>query len=149
MKKLFIIAIAVVASLGAAGQSHRTVTRNPSQEEKLNDQYCSGLFRSTDGTILNVASNPSVSSYNNILDWMRGRVAGFSVYTNRAGVLIPLIRGNVPGIFVDETQVSASSLAFLNVNDIAMVKVIKMPFFGGFNSANGAIAIYTTASEED
>jgi hypothetical protein len=80
---------------------------------------------------------------------MDGRIAGLQVFTSRAGTAIPVIRGRIPGIFIDEVQVSASYLNSLSVHDIAMVKVIKSPFFGGFNSEGGAIAIYTVMEEEE
>lgn len=118
-------------------------------KEKLNEEYCTGLFRSTDGTIIDVASEISTNAYFNILDWLHGRVAGLQVYTSRTGVTIPVIRGRIPGIFIDEFQVSASTLTTLSIHDIAMVKVIKTPFHGGFHSDGGAIAIYTLGGEED
>lgn len=111
--------------------------------------YCSGLFKSTDGSIFDIASVPGINAYTNILDWLQGRVAGLQVFTTRIGVSVPYIRGGVPGIFVDEMQVSAGYLESLNINDIAIVKIIKTPFFGGFNSGNGAIAIYTLGGEEE
>ncbi len=149
MKTLFIILTTSLLSLTAAAQPGKKYTPYISPEQKLNDMYCSGLFQSTDGTILDVASQVNISAYMNILDWLQGRVAGLQVYPSRNGVSIPVIRGAVPAIFVDEMQVPASFLNTLNVNDIAIVKVIKTPFFGGFNGGNGAIAIYTLGGEEE
>ena len=111
--------------------------------------YCSGMFKSTHGTILDVANNTSSKGYLNILDWLQGRVAGLQVYTTKTGILFPVIRGNVPGIYLDEIPVNASFLNSLNINDIAIVKVIKTPFYGGFNGGGGAIAIYTIGGEEE
>ena len=146
MKNLFFIALTVLCSLGVSAQ--RSVNHK-SPEQQLNDTYCNGLFKTTDGTILDVASNTSAKSYFNILDWLEGRVAGLQVYTSGRGQSIPVIRGNVPGIYVDEIQVSVSYLQSLSINDIAMIKVIKTPFYGGFNGAGGAIAIYTITVEEE
>lgn len=149
MKKLLVVALAGLFTLTMSAQSYKGSSRPQSAEEKLNEQYCSGLFKSTDGTILNAESDISLSGYYNILDWIQGRVAGLQVYTSRSGVSIPVIRGTVPGIYVDEILVSASYLNALSIHDIAMVKVIKTPFFGGFNGSGGAIAIYTFRSEDD
>ncbi len=146
MKKLLTIVLAgFIVTTTSAQQSINY--RNA--EEKLNEAYCNGLFKTTDGTIIDVASQPSVNAYLNILDWLEGRVAGLQVYTSRTGVTIPVMRGRIPGIFIDEFQVSASALTTLSISDIAMVKIIKMPFFGGFHSDGGAIAIYTVDTEED
>jgi hypothetical protein len=146
MKNIIITVIAVFFGLTTFAQKS---INNKSWTEKLNEEYCTGVFQTTDGTILDVASNPSVSSYLNILDWMSGRVAGLTVRSGKNGVSIPLIRGRVPGIFVDEQQVSANYLNTLPVHDIAMAKVIKTPFYGGINSGGGAIAIYTRGGEEE
>lgn len=149
MKKIITAVAAVLLVLTVSAQ-YRNIDRQPKTiEQKLNDTYATGLFKTTDGTILDVASNTSAGSYFNILDWLQGRVAGLQVYRSRSGVPIPYIRGGVPGIYVDEMLVSASYLNVLNVNDIAMIKVIKTPFYGGFNGANGAIAIYTLGGEEE
>lgn len=129
-----------------AGLSVDAQTR--SQEEKLNEAYCTGLFKSTDGIILDVAGS-NTAGYFSIVDWLNGRVAGLQVYKSRTGKSVPVIRGGVPAVFVDEVQVSPSYVSMINVNDIAIVKIIKTPFYGGFNAGNGAIAIYTIGSEEE
>lgn len=146
MKNLFFTALLVACNLAVSAQ--KSIADKTSQE-KLNDKYCNGLFKSTDGTILDVASNASAGSYFNILDWLQGRVAGLQLYTLKNGTRIPVIRGQQPGIFVDERQVSTGYLSLLSVSDIAVIKVIKTPFYGGFNSGGGAIAIYTIVAGED
>jgi hypothetical protein len=147
MKHRFLCLIIILASVAAAAQDYKGSTvKNP--EQKLNDEYCSGLFNSTEGTILDLTSETTVASYLNILDWLQGRVAGVQVYKNWSGISIPVIRGGVPGLFIDEIQVSPAQLNNISINDIAIVKIIKSPFYGGFNSAHGAIAIYTKGEEE-
>ena len=146
MKKLIITLMTLVIGTGMYAQKsvqYKTV------EQKLNEEYCSGMFQSSEGTILDLTSNPGANSYLNILNWIEGRVSGLQVYTSRTGVTIPVMRGQIPGIFVDEQQVSASYLTHLPIQDIAFVKIIKTPFYGGFNSGGGAIAIYTINEEEE
>jgi hypothetical protein len=144
MKKVFSFLIAVFLTTLAISQP-----RGTSFEEKLNKMYCTGMFQSTEGTILQIEGNSSVVGHMNILNWLPGRVAGLQVYTSRTGVSIPVIRGNIPGVYVDEMPVSLNFLNMLNVNDIAIVKIIKTPFYGGFNGGGGAIAIYTLGGEEE
>jgi hypothetical protein len=148
MKQLLLVVVSAFLLISAQAQVHQ-VDKTKTLYDELNDVYCSGMFKSTDGTILEVASNPSAKSYWNILEWLQGRVSGLSVYKSAGGVSIPLIRNSVPGIYVDEMPVSLSYLNGLNVNDIAIVKIIKMPFYGGFNSGGGAIAIYTIRDESE
>ncbi len=149
MKKILASCIISLFAISSFAQSYKGSVDNKSIEQKLNDEYCTGLFQSMDGQILDVASNPSSIAYFNILDWLQGRVAGVQIYKSRTGVSIPVIRGTVPGIYLDEMPVSASFLNSLPVADIAMIKIIKSPFMGGFYGSGGAIAIYTLNVEED
>lgn len=146
MKK---ISILLIAGLFTTALSAQQSVSYRNMEEKLNDEYCTGLFKTTDGTIIDIASQATVGAYLNILEWLNGRVSGLQVYTSRTGVVIPVMRGTIPNIFIDEQQVSASTVGMLNIHDIAMIKVIKQPFLGGFNSGSGAIAIYTVMEEEE
>lgn len=138
----FIVAAMFSGSLLFAQKSINDQT----PEQKLNDEYCTGLFKSTQGTVLDL-ENSSAPSYINILDWLDGRVAGLKVYKRRNGQKEALIRGQQAGIFVDEILVTSSYLNSLPTSDIAMIKVIREPFFGGINNSGGAIAIYTYAVE--
>ncbi len=149
MKKIFLILLAGLVTMPAFSQVYSGQAATKTPEQKLNDEYCSGIFHSSEGKILDVASSTSVLSYINILDWLQGRVAGLQVYTSRTGTSIPVMRGGVPAIYIDELPVSAGQLNMISVNDIAIVKVIRGPFFGGFNSSYGAIAIYTFGGEEE
>ncbi len=147
MKNTIIIFVMGLFSFTATAQVYKGTNR--SLEEKLNEEYCSGFFESTHGTIIDVSSSGSAVGYLNILNWLQGRVAGLQVYTSGTGTSIPVIRGGVPAIYVDEVPVSASYLDLLNINDIAIVKIIKTPFMGGFSGGYGAIAIYTLGEEEE
>ncbi|HSU26776.1 MAG TPA: hypothetical protein VLJ68_00220 [Chitinophagaceae bacterium] len=146
MKNLIIAAVLVISSFAVSAQKS-IAYKSPDQQ--LNEAYCSGLFKTTDGTILDLVSNPIAGSYLNILDWLQGRVAGLQVFITRNGTKIPFLRNQQASIFVDEMQVSPARLEFLLSGDIAMIKVIKTPFFGGFNGSGGAIAIYTVKEDDE
>ena len=146
MKKIFLFAFVAQCSITVFGQ---TRINNQTAEQKLNEQYCTGLFKSTQGTILDLENSPGAGAYSNILDWLEGRVAGLKVYKKRSGTRIPYIRNQVASIFVDEQQVNASYLNSFPASDIAMIKVIRSPFFGGSNAGAGAIAIYTFGADAD
>src|SRR5258705_6676486 len=146
MKKIFLSVFVALISTVVIGQVQ---TNNQTTQQKLNDQYCTGLFKSANGMILDLESSPAAGAYLNILDWLEGRVAGLKVYKTRSGNRIPYIRNQAASIFVDEQQVNASYLNSLPASDIAMIKVIRSPFFGGFNAGAGAIAIYTFGVDTD
>ena len=148
MKKLLTILPAILTVIIINAQDYKGNTQRQTPEDRLNELYCSGLFKTTDGTILDVTADAGARTYFNILDWLPGRVAGVQVITTRNGVRIPLIRNSVPAVYVDEMPVSFSYLNSLNSNDIGIIKIIKTPFAGCFNGAGGAIAIYTIVEEE-
>lgn len=147
MKKILIITTLFTISFATLAQTR--VSRPKSEKEILNDQYASGMFKSADGTIFDI-ENENVQAYFNILDWLEGRVAGLQVFVSRSGVRVPVIRGSVATIYVDEMRMDESFLNSLSVHDIAMIKVIKGPFAGAIgNGGGGVIAIYTLKGEED
>src|SRR5438552_11363256 len=106
MKKIFLIAALFTASL--AGMSQTQVSKK-SQKEILNDKYATGLFKTADGTIFDI-ENENVQTYFNILDWLEGRVAGLQVFVTRSGIRVPVIRGSVASVYVDEIRIDASFL---------------------------------------
>jgi len=147
MKKIFLIAALTTITVGAMAQKYTSRVKSP--KELLNDRYTSGLFKNAEGTIFDI-ENETLGAYINILDWLEGRVAGLQVFVSGSGVRVPVIRGSVATIFVDEMRMDALFLNALPVNDIAMIKVIKGPFAGAVgNGGGGTIAIYTIRGEDD
>ena len=124
---------------------------NTSTEEKLNNEYCTGLFKTHEGTIIDLVNkNETAKSYLNILEWLQGRVAGLQIYYTRYGTPVPFIRNSKASIFVDEMPVDADYVADLPVADIAIIKIIKQPFVGAVgNGAGGVIAIYTLKGDDE
>lgn len=149
MKKLLFFTVIMLGAFSLSAQKYIGSKETVSTEQRLNDMYCTGMFKSADGVILDIENDITTRAHLNILNWLPGRVAGLQVYRTASGLSIPVIRGNIPGVFVDEIPVTLSFLDALNVNDIAIVKVIKTPFLGGFNGGGGAIAIYTLDGDEE
>jgi len=147
MKKILLIVALITTTIGAMAQTRRSNPKSP--KELLNERYASGLFKSAEGTIFDI-ENETFGAYFNILDWLDGRVAGLQVFVSRNGVRVPVIRGSVATIFVDEMRMDASFLNSLPVNDIGMIKVIKGPFAGAVgNGGGGTIAIYTIKADDE
>jgi outer membrane receptor for ferrienterochelin and colicin len=76
-------------------------------------------------------------------------VAGLQIYTTKNNLRIPFIRNQRAAVYVNEIRMDYDYLSMLPVNDIAMIKVIKGPFVGGWGGAGGAIAIYTIRGEDE
>lgn len=150
MKKIALLISASFLSLVVFAQRYPGNT-STSTEEKLNNEYCTGLFKTHEGTIIDLINkNESAKPYLNILEWLQGRVAGLQIYYTRYGIPIPFIRNTRASVFVDEMPVDAGYVNNLPVADIAMIKIIKQPFAGAVgNGGGGVIAIYTLKGDDD
>jgi hypothetical protein len=150
MKKLFLIITIIAFSI--PGFSQKRITQVKTKEELLNEEYCSGLFSTQQADYFDFLDDnihTSSMGYLNVLDWLQGRVAGLQVYTTRNNLRIPFIRNQRAGVYVNEVRVDYDYLSLLPVTDIAMIKIIKGPFVGGWDGAGGTIAIYTIRGEDD
>src|SRR5258705_9668837 len=150
MKKIVLLAFASVLCFTLFSQRYPGNT-DTSPKEKLNNEYCTGLFKSHDGTIIDLVNeNESAKSYTNVLEWLQGRVASLQIYYTRYGTPVPFIRNTRASIFVDEMPADAGYLNNLPVADIAMIKIIKQPFAGAVgNGGGGVIAIYTLKGDDE
>ncbi|NCU03706.1 MAG: hypothetical protein GXC73_06920 [Chitinophagaceae bacterium] len=141
---LFLIAGSLAQAQKYNGQPQIT------KEQQLNEQYCTGLFKTAHGIVFDFTDNITAHGFTNILYWLQGRVAGLQVYTSRAGTAVPFIRNQPATVFLDEMPVQLSTVNLLSVADIAMIKIIKQPFGGNLiYGTGGAIAIYTFRGEEE
>ncbi|MEP7376360.1 MAG: hypothetical protein ABI675_23385 [Chitinophagaceae bacterium] len=150
MKKLFLIIGIITFSI--PGFSQKRISPVKTKEELLNEEYCTGLFNTQQADyfdFLDDRVNTSAMGYLNILDWLQGRVAGLQVYTTRNNLRIPFIRNQRAGVYVNEVRVDYDYLSILPVADIAMIKIIKGPFVGGWGGAGGTIAVYTIRGEDE
>jgi hypothetical protein len=150
MKRILVLVFGCIISLALFSQRYNR-SNYISPKEKLNEEYCSGLFKMYDGTIIDMVNeNESADSYQNVLEWLPGRIAGLQIYYTRYGTPVPFIRNSRAAIFVDEMPVDADFLNNLPVTDIAMIKIIKGPFAGAVgNGPGGVIAIYTLKGDDD
>lgn len=117
----------------------RAKTKSPIQA--LDEKYTSGLFGGSDSYQFDLVNDPLAASYPTIFNYLQGKVAGLQIGSGAQPSL--QWRGGSPAVYLDEIVTNVDMLSSLSVGDIAYVKVFRPPFMGGFNGANGAIAIYT------
>jgi hypothetical protein len=116
-------------------------SRTKSPVQLLDEKYTSGLFIG-DGYQFDLVNDPTSGSALNIFNYLQGKVAGLQVNTSSNPPTLQW-RGGSPQLFLDEVAADPDFVSSVNVNDVAYIKVFRPPFMGGFNGANGAIAIYT------
>lgn len=115
--------------------------KTKSLKQKMDEEYTSGFFSGGDGYTFTTEDDPFAKSAISVLDYLRGKVAGLQVDTDGNGVSW---RGSEPSIFLNETNTDLSVLNTISMNDVAMIKVFRPPFFGAIGGgAGGAIAVYT------
>jgi hypothetical protein len=128
------------------GKVLETVTikaKTKSPTEVLDEKYTSGLFSGGDAYQFDLLNDPTALSALNIFTYLQGKVAGLQINASSNPPSLQW-RGGTPQIYLDEVPADANMISSVSVSDIAYVKVLRPPFFGGAGSgANGAIAIYT------
>lgn len=116
-------------------------SRTKSAIQLMDEKYASGLFIG-DGYQFDLVNDPSAWSSLNIFSYLQGKVAGLQVNTSSNPPSLTW-RGGSPQLYLDEVPTDPDFISSVGVNDVAYIKVFRPPFMGGFNGANGAIAIYT------
>ncbi len=123
-------------------------TRQKSLKEKLDEEYTSGFFSGGDGYTFTTEDDPFAKSAISILAYLQGKVAGLQISTSGAGGAT--WRGSPTSFFLNEVNTDVSNLQSINMNDVAMIKVFRPPFFGAAGGGSGgAIAIYTKKGASD
>ena len=115
--------------------------------EIMDQKYSSGLFSGGDSYQFDLVNDVFAASSRSIFDYLQGKVAGLQINTT-GGTPSLQWRGGAPQLFVDEVATDADLVSSISVSDVAYVKVFRPPFFGGGNSGNGAIAIYTRRGDD-
>ena len=110
-------------------------------KQKLDEEYTSGFFTGDDGYTFTVEDDPFAKSATSVLDYLRGKVAGLQIASDNQSATW---RGSATSIFLNEMNSDLSMLDGISMNDVALIKVFRPPFFGASGGgAGGAIAVYT------
>ncbi|MCW3464089.1 MG2 domain-containing protein [Chitinophaga nivalis] len=109
-------------------------------EETTEKRYTSGMFAGGDGYTFDLTKE--VPTAFNIFQYLQSKVAGLQITGDMNNPSLSW-RGGKPGLYLNEMQSDVSMLSNLSIQDIALIKVFRPPFLGGFGGANGAIAVYT------
>ncbi|GAB3416015.1 hypothetical protein [Niabella aquatica] len=113
----------------AAGLTLENVTvkaRQKTEQEKLDEQYASGLFAGgINGRTLDLRNENYSGS---IFQYLQGRIAGLTVSGTPGNYVLSFRGGGFGGsnvsLFLDEIPTDASMIESISVNEIAMVKLL-------------------------
>lgn len=113
-----------------------------SKKEKIEAEYTSGLFTG-DGITFVTEDDPFANASQTVFTYLQSKVAGLQITTG-GGTPTLSWRGGTPDLYLDQMQMDANALQSIPMSDVALVKVFRPPFFGGFGGGSGgAIAVYT------
>jgi hypothetical protein len=127
----------------------KITSKQKSPQQKLEEEYTSGFFSGGDGYTFDVGNDPFAASSPSVLDYLRGKVAGLQISDNN-GQQSASWRGSETSIFLNESNTDIALLQSISMNDVALIKVYRPPFFGAIGGgAGGAIAIYTKKGSSD
>lgn len=116
--------------------------KQKSKKEKMEAEYTSGLFTG-DGITFITEDDPFAIAAMNVFNYLQSKVAGLQI-TMTGGTPMLSWRGGSPSLYLDQMQMDAAALQAIPMSDVALVKVFRPPFFGGFGGGSGgAIAVYT------
>lgn len=117
--------------------------KSKSKEQEFEEKVVTGVFQSNNSHNFVVQDDPGAQSSLNVLEYLRGRVAGLSVIPSGIDYEVKR-RGSKTDMFLDEMHVEAEEISAIPMSEIAYIKVIDPPFLGTHgNGAGGAIVVYT------
>ena len=119
-----------------------------SAKQKLDEEYTSGFFAGGDGYLFSTENDPFAMTASSVLAYLQGKVPGLQI--NTAGEGSAIWRGSPTSFFVNELTTDLSRIQVINMNDVAMIKIFRPPFYGSVGGGTGgAIAIYTKKGGSD
>jgi hypothetical protein len=118
-------------------------SRSKPKEDAIEKQYATGMFSGGDAFVFDVMNDPAAQTGFDIFNYLQSRVPGLQI--SRSGINVGMTwRGATPDLFLDQMPSQVNVLQTITMQDIAMVKVFRPPFFGSIGGgAGGAIAVYT------
>lgn len=126
-------------------QSVEVIGKKKTPIERFEAERVTGMFKTANAFMFDGNESNQFIGWNNILEWLRGRVAGLRIQPTGDGVnYTAQWQGGETYFFLNEMQVDAQTLATIPTSDIAYVKVFQPPFYGAYlGGAGGAIGVYT------
>ncbi|RYY20382.1 MAG: hypothetical protein EOO04_20165 [Chitinophagaceae bacterium] len=123
--------------------SVEVIAKQKTKKEKMDEEYTGGLFRGGDGYTFITEDDPFANSAQSVLQYLQGKVAGLQI-TGSGQQMSMSWRGGTPSLYLNEMAGDLSLVQNTPMTDVAMIKVFRPPFMGGFGGGSGgAIAVYT------
>ena len=126
----------------------KNTTKKKSRLEELDEKYARGMFRSSDAYIFDFTGEGN-NYFLDIFSYLQGKVPGLQITGNGSNATLTW-RGSKPLLYLNEIPSEVEMLSSVSASEVAYIKVLRPPFFGGIGGgAGGAIAVYTKKGDEN
>lgn len=147
---------AIVQASGLMLEAVTVKARKKDPVQELDEKYTTGLFSGDAIKAIDLVNNNDALPYNNIFDYIQGRVNGiqvtldgaeYGIFYRQTATLSAL--GNPPmTLYLDEIETDVSVIAAIPANQIAYLKVYSSFVAAAGNAPGGVLAVYTKKSED-
>jgi hypothetical protein len=118
--------------------------------EELDEKYARGAFAGESRKVFDLLNNTEELGSQNVFEFLESRVPGLAVVQSdgqiaiyyRQSATISSLGNQAMDVFLDEILTDPNTVAYIPVNQIAMVKVYSTFVGSTGNGAGGALAIY-------
>jgi len=128
-------------------------TRQSSAAAAVNEQYTSGLFRSSGKIVIDNINEPYNNKSLSVVDYIQqsirtvrlnnGRFLNTKNFSLGSGQLWPI------DLLLDQSPVNVANLKTMNMSDVALIKFFEAGFIGASSSGpGGAIAVYSKNNKD-
>lgn len=126
----------------------KNTVRKKTRLEELDEKYARGMFRSSDAYIFDFTGEGN-NYFLDIFSYLQGKVPGLQISGGGANATLTW-RGSKPLLYLNEMPSETEMLSSVSASEVAYIKVLRPPFFGGTGGgAGGAIAVYTKKGNEN
>ena len=126
----------------------KNTTKKKSRLEELDEKYARGMFRSSDAYIFDFTGEGN-NYFLDIFSYLQGKVPGLQITGSGSNATLTW-RGSKPLLYLNEIPSEVEMLSSVSASEVAYIKVLRPPFFGGIGGgAGGAIAVYTKKGDEN
>lgn len=147
---------AIIRANGLMLEAVTVKSRPKTSLEELDEKYTRGLFSGDAVRAIDLVNSEDAIPYNNIFDYLQGRVNGlqviadgaeYGIYYRQTSTISSM--GNPPmTLFLDEIETDVSVIASIPANQVAYVKVYNNFIGAAGGGQGGALAVYTRKSED-
>ncbi len=117
--------------------------KKPSLAKQYEEKYISELFKSGDATLLDVMTDDPGKYGTSAINYLLNNVTSLQLVKDRDEDEFLVMRNYAMQLYMDEVLLPLTYINNIDLNEIAVIKVFRPPFFGNVSGGGGAIAFFS------